>query len=54
MGDTRKSSITFFLKKLAYAAYIRMSPIIGLVKIKDASSLGPKQWWKGRHGHVIH
>ena len=27
MGDTRKSSVTLFLKKLAYAAYIRMSPI---------------------------
>ena len=27
MGDTGKSSVTFFLKKLAYAAYIRMSPI---------------------------
>ena len=27
MGDTRKSSVTFFLKKLAHAAYIRTSPI---------------------------
>ena len=27
MGDTRKSSVTFFLNKLAYAAYMRMSPI---------------------------
>ena len=29
MGDTGKSSVTFFLKKLAYAAYIRTSPING-------------------------